>query len=99
MVTLRHDGPARLASDGEALARNAISACQSSEEVRVDFEGVRYMTPSFANGFVMTILHEMGEWWIRFRVVNRNESVSDALDRATDRYKKGIRLSTQRTPD
>ena len=101
MVTLRHDGPARLASDGEEMARCVIHGVLQRRLVRVDFEGVRYMTPSFANALMMTLMESLTEFDVQFRVqfANWSPDVKRAMDQAAERYSKGIRLSTQRTPD
>lgn len=84
---------------GLALAQLVVAALKAGEHVQIDLALADRMTPSYANALVMTILEAVGEEGFRLRVVHRATSpmVSEAWAKAVERYKRGIRLTTQQT--
>ena len=83
---------------GLLLASQAVTALGRGDPVCIDLSPAERMTPSFANALVMTILEAVGEREFESRVTLRASSdlVREAWSKAVERYKRGIRLSTQR---
>ena len=90
----------RSSIDGANLAATVLRALDDGETVRIDFSGVEIMTPSFANAFVMLLLerHEVPQLRERCEFLNRSDHVVCAMNRSVERYRQGIRLTTQRRP-
>ncbi len=90
-----------LLDDGDAgveLGQRVVVLLKEGDgQVALSFEGVRYMSPTYVNAFVMTVVHEVGVDMFRSRVetVNASERNVDAIERSVVRYEKGIRLSHQ----
>lgn len=85
------------AASGCELAHRVHRMLDRGASVSLDFRRVEYLTPSFANAFVMTLLEEAGEGALKnvYRV-NASDRLLRKLDRAEQRYRDGVRLSTQR---
>lgn len=85
------------AAKGQELAEYVTMCLEHSEMVTLDFGGVEVITPSFANAFVMTLLHRMPLEEVRRRcvMVNRAEWVAARISDAARRYQSGVRLSSQ----
>jgi hypothetical protein len=82
---------------GLSLAQHTVSALRNGEDVRIDLCAAERMTPSFANALVMTILMAVGEreFSDRVRLSASSGLVLEAWAKAVERYRRGIRLSTQ----
>jgi hypothetical protein len=85
---------------GLALAQQVIAAVRSGEAVTLDLRAAERMTPSFANALVMTILESIaaGQFESMVQPLFASQTVEEAWSKAAERYRRGIRLSTQR-PD
>lgn len=85
---------------GLSLAELVAQALGSGEAVRVDFARFDRATPSFANAFMMTLLHQFERDVLRSNVHidNACPAIIDSLNTSISRYDRGIRLSSQRTP-
>lgn len=86
------------APSGLDLAAEVASLLSQAESVRVDFSLVERATPSFANAFMMTLLHQFDRDVIRrnVHIENARSCVISALNTSIKRYDAGIRLSSQR---
>jgi hypothetical protein len=80
------------------MAAEVLSATRAEEIVHLDFMDVERMTASYSNALVMTLLGELGAETLGLRVlpVSANHAVLAEWERAVERYRRGIRLSTQR---
>ena len=83
---------------GLALANEIVKTLLRGESVHLDLTAAQRMTPSFANALVMTMLEAVGEaaFHARVRLSTSADPVAEAWSKAIERYKRGIRLSTQR---
>jgi hypothetical protein len=81
------------------LAQQAIESLRKHEPVRVDLTRAERMTSSFANALVMTILDAVGEQVFQSSVTLDTPSalVRESWDKAVERYRRGIRLTTQQS--
>lgn len=84
---------------GLELARSVSILLSRGESVRVDFSLVERATPSFANAFMMTLLHQFERDILRSNIhfTHARPTVIEALNASIRRYDSGIRLSSQRT--
>lgn len=87
----------RSATDGAQLAQEILSALANHEYVFIDFASVEVMTPSFANTLMMRLLaaYSVEELQAKCALANRSEHVAASMNRSIERFKKGIRLSSQ----
>lgn len=85
------------ADRGRELAEHVIQCLDCYKSIELDFSAVEVFTPSFANAFVMTMLHSVPLDTLRERCImaNRPEWVSAMINQAARRYMSGIRLSSQ----
>jgi hypothetical protein len=83
---------------GLSLAYNLLDRLSQGDDVRLDFDGVGRITPSFSNAFVMTLLQRLSLEGFRARIqmVNQNAGVQTAIAESIRLYESGVRLSTQR---
>lgn len=88
------------AAKGQELAVAIVACIHGGETVTLDFENVEVMTPSFANSFVMTLLHELPLEAVRSQcvMINRADWIVNTINVAALRYQRGIRLSSQPQP-
>ena len=96
------DGVMNSATSAEVEAAQVLAALKNPEmTVEIDLSGVQRMTPSFANTFVMRLLHEHTRDALRARCrfVSPASHVAAALQTAVSRYESGIRLSDQPPSD
>lgn len=100
MLRWRLDSSLTSATRGQELAEHVILCLDCYKSVELDFSQVQVMTPSFANAFVMTLLHRVPLETVRQRciMVNRPAWVASAVNQAAQRYLSGIRLSSQAMP-
>ena len=79
---------------GEVVAR----ALSQERPVCVDLSHVIRMTPSYSNAFIMTILERVPRPVIQqsLQIENASELVVQSINKAIDRYDRGIRLTNQR---
>lgn len=86
------------APSGLNLAAEVASLLSRAESVSVDFSLVERATPSFANAFMMTLLHQFDREVLRSNVhiENARPCVMAALNTSIRRYDSGILLSSQR---
>ena len=87
------------AAAGLEFAATLAQALGLNETVKIDFEGVERMTPSYANALVFSLLEQFGASGFEQRVqrCNASSTIEDGWQKAVDRYRRGIRLSSQRT--
>ena len=85
------------AGDGLELAHEILSDLQLHESVALDFSQTEFITPSFTNALVLTLVHALGTDVFKERVClsGVSSSVRSSLDRSVQRYERGIRLSSQ----
>ena len=83
---------------GVELGNAIVKAVRAGNLVRVDLSGIERMTPSVANAIVLTVIEAVGEAQFGSHVLVETESaeIQDSWDKAVARYRRGIRLSTQR---
>ena len=83
---------------GLQLAEDVLRALREVETISIDFADVHRMTPSFANAFIMTLLEQLSidEAKRRVSFLDLHENVAASINQSIHRYRKGIRLSTQR---
>jgi len=101
MTVVIHATPMVLntAPSGLNLAAEVASLLSQTESVRVDFSLVERATPSFANAFMMTLLHQFNRDFLRNNIEfsNTRPAVAAAINASIRRYESGVRLSSQRT--
>ncbi len=87
-------------SAGLELAAAVSQSISRGDPVRLDFARYDRATPSFANAFMMTLLHQFDRELLRsnVRIDNACPAIVEALNASISRYDRGIRLSIQRTP-
>ena len=93
-----HIGPfLNRAHQGSALASEIFGAWES-ETVRLDFDGVAYMSVSFANALFFNLLRRckdsVPELKRRIEIENASDAVRNAINLAVTRHvDEGMRLS------
>ncbi|KAA0215530.1 MAG: DUF4325 domain-containing protein [Leptolyngbya sp. PLA3] len=93
------EGPAQNSAGlGVTTAEKVLALLRQHQTVELDFAGVERITASFANALVMTILELVGEEALRSRLLLSHAAplVAAEWEKAIERYRRGIRLSTQR---
>ena len=97
MRSLEIDNTLQAARSGETLADQIAATLRQGQSVRIDFADIEWMTPSFANALVMTLLAEfpLDVLQRHCHFENRCEQVVSAMNSAVRRYQGGIRLSHQ----
>lgn len=90
----------RAAANAEDMAAQILRAIRDGHQVRVHLASVEIMTPSFANTLIMTLLASVPLDQLRCacEFVDRTPSVVETMNRAAERYLRGVRLSAQLPP-
>ena len=86
------------ASMAEECRAEVAALLQSAAPVTLALATVDRITPSFANTFMMQLLDQFGEEYLRQNLIFEPASpwVTEALARSVKRHRSGIRLSDQR---
>lgn len=99
VVRILPKGPSlNSAATGLELAEQASGTLRAGGVVQIDLQDIERMTASFANALVMTLLDAFGvaEFERRVLPINATPFVLESWSAAVDRYRRGIRLTTQR---
>lgn len=85
-------------------AKRAMEVCAlvlvawEKEVVAIDFEGVKVVSPSFANALIMNLLerceNDFEEFQRRVQLINLDPSANSAIEQAVSRWNHQIRLSS-----
>lgn len=96
-LTIELDRILSSASEGIRLADDVIEQLRSHDRVHLDFAFVQFMTPSFTNALVMSLLHVLSadDFAARVEFDNTSERIEASLQRSQQRFEAGIRLSGQ----
>jgi hypothetical protein len=88
------------ALSGLSLAEGIVSLIRQGKSIEVDLSAAERMTASYANALMMTLLEQFPVDQVKEQVRFENvaEPVAESISAAIERFKRGLRLSTQQGP-